>query len=386
MWSGNAAAHNKWKYIEVCPFGQASVVRSTLSGAAISIDPALAAVVSRLAEGAALDDLAALAAIDFDVSPSDFLDEFAKIERSWQDIGLFDGPHVYDCPGSDIQDSAQTRVGILTNGHRSLLLLCEDAVLSAQLRFVFGRFLTEDAPTSPPTTLTVATSGDLYCVRLDGQPLWEPCGLVEARSFCTRTIAETLTSGLSGVSLHAGAVAGPQGAVAFTGTSGSGKSTLVGNLVSEGYRFVTDDILPIGLSGDCVYSFPVPLAMKQGGGKLPALDAIYQNLLVTQDSPRDGVHYADFSAPEDRITAFPFRALVLPSYVPDAENQFYQLDPRDCLNDILVAGTHFPTGSISSLLKLLENVPIYRLIFRSTQFSLESSKQLLEQVAGPVPC
>ncbi|WP_323771016.1 hypothetical protein [Antarctobacter sp.] len=185
-----------------------------------------------------------------------------------------------------------------------------------------------------------------------------------------------MTAGLSGVSLHAGAVAGDTGAVVFTGQSGSGKSTLIGNLVTEGYRFVSDDILPVNLDGDCVYSIPAPLAMKKGGGKLPAFEALHQQLLTTE-TPRDGVHYADFAGDNALVAPFKVKALVLPSYLPDEEERVFRLAPADVLKDIMTAGAHFPTGSIASLLKFLENVQIYRLIFRTTDFSVARSKEIL---------
>jgi len=45
--------------------------------------------------------------------------------------------------------------------------------------------------------------------------------------------------------LHASAVAGPDGALVFLGSSGWGKSTIAAALYSDGYRFITDDVLPI---------------------------------------------------------------------------------------------------------------------------------------------
>ena len=46
-------------------------------------------------------------------------------------------------------------------------------------------------------------------------------------------------------SLHASAVAGPRGVVAFCGPSGAGKSTLAAALVSRGLSLVSDDVVPI---------------------------------------------------------------------------------------------------------------------------------------------
>lgn len=48
--------------------------------------------------------------------------------------------------------------------------------------------------------------------------------------------------------LHAGAVEVDQGAIAFMGPTGRGKSTLTAALASEGYRFLADDALQVGVS------------------------------------------------------------------------------------------------------------------------------------------
>jgi hypothetical protein len=47
------------------------------------------------------------------------------------------------------------------------------------------------------------------------------------------------------VALHASAVAGPDGVIAFVGPGGSGKSTLAAACVSRGWRLVTDDVLVV---------------------------------------------------------------------------------------------------------------------------------------------
>ena len=47
--------------------------------------------------------------------------------------------------------------------------------------------------------------------------------------------------------LHASAVAGEDGVVAFVGPSGAGKSTLAAALVSRGWSLVSDDVLPLRL-------------------------------------------------------------------------------------------------------------------------------------------
>jgi hypothetical protein len=58
--------------------------------------------------------------------------------------------------------------------------------------------------------------------------------------------------------LHASAVRGPEGVVAFVATRGAGKSTLAAELVARGHALVCDDVLSLGRDGAEVIGHPGP--------------------------------------------------------------------------------------------------------------------------------
>ena len=58
------------------------------------------------------------------------------------------------------------------------------------------------------------------------------------------------------VTLHAGAVVLPSGAIAFVADSGTGKSTLVASLASRGFPLVADDVLAVRTDPGRVCVFP----------------------------------------------------------------------------------------------------------------------------------
>lgn len=58
------------------------------------------------------------------------------------------------------------------------------------------------------------------------------------------------------LALHASAVAGQEGAIAFIGEAGWGKSTLAATLHTRGYQLVTDDILAVRASAEGHQVFP----------------------------------------------------------------------------------------------------------------------------------
>jgi len=56
--------------------------------------------------------------------------------------------------------------------------------------------------------------------------------------------------------LHASAVLGPHGVIAFAGPAGSGKSTLVGSFLVSGYRHMSDDCLRLLKMDHLIYAIP----------------------------------------------------------------------------------------------------------------------------------
>jgi len=78
----------------------------------------------------------------------------------------------------------------------------------------------------------------------------------------TGQIAVVLLNELGHVTLHASAVALPQGAVAFLGSHGQGKSTIAASFLQRGADLVTDDVLPLQPADDGVLALPGPPMMK----------------------------------------------------------------------------------------------------------------------------
>lgn len=62
--------------------------------------------------------------------------------------------------------------------------------------------------------------------------------------------------------IHAGVVASRREAIALVAPSGVGKSTTVLALLQAGFKYVSDELLPIDLSTGRVYSYPRALCLK----------------------------------------------------------------------------------------------------------------------------
>jgi hypothetical protein len=97
--------------------------------------------------------------------------------------------------------------------------------------------------------------------RVEARPLE---GAIE-ESFRTYLLGQVLSFALlrQGIEpLHATAVAGPAGAIAFLGETGSGKSTLATAFLSAGFSLLTDDLLVTRRRGEGFEAFPGPMRIK----------------------------------------------------------------------------------------------------------------------------
>jgi hypothetical protein len=106
-------------------------------------------------------------------------------------------------------------------------------------------------------------------------------------------IAVVLLNELGHPTLHASAVALPEGAIAFLGTHGQGKSTIAASFLQRGAELLTDDVLPLQPADEGVLALPGLPMMKLwrqtlGGllsidGELPPVTAGDEKRLLALD-------------------------------------------------------------------------------------------------------
>jgi hypothetical protein len=63
--------------------------------------------------------------------------------------------------------------------------------------------------------------------------------------------------------IHAAVVSRGQTAFVFTAPSGAGKSTLTWALVTQGFRYLSDELAPIDLGSMCVHPYPHAIHLKR---------------------------------------------------------------------------------------------------------------------------
>lgn len=127
----------------------------------------------------------------------------------------------------------------------------------------YGRFRVEDA--DPKAVRLAVTDSDPPCMILEGKTRRLVRGLEPAGQVYLRFVELALDRAEHHAVLHAGALIGPRGAFLLAGPAGSGKSALALELLSRGYRFLSDDHAPLDLERSTVVPFHRALALPPGG-------------------------------------------------------------------------------------------------------------------------
>lgn len=171
--------------------------------------------------------------------------------------------------------------------------------------------------------------------------------------------------------LHAGAVSDGHTCLVLPALGGSGKSTLTAALLTRGYRYLSDDVVPLERGSG--HAVPVPVCLNLKPGSLPALADLYPEL---PDLPawRSGDRRLRFLPPPEFARrrpdrAYPVAALVFPRYRPDAAPKLDPLDPITTLARLMESDVLFDLplnpAIIGEFCAWIEATPAYALSYGS---------------------
>jgi hypothetical protein len=164
--------------------------------------------------------------------------------------------------------------------------------------------------------------------------------------------------------LHAGAAAYRGKAVLIPGGSGRGKSTLVTSLCTQGWTYISDDVVPLDPNSGKVIPFPrLPMVRENLGQELP-VDCV-QKLKKTEV-------YLD---PEAMCReAMPIWGLVFPTYSLHSPTEILPYSPataalellENCLNFV-----HHKQAAVHYVCELVKHLPTFRLSYSSGNLAAE---------------
>ena len=171
----------------------------------------------------------------------------------------------------------------------------------------------------------------------------------------------------SGLVLHGGAVAGPDGAVLLPGASGAGKTTLTAWLIAHGWRYLTDELAFVATGLAVVHGLARPLHLKQLA--IPAVRA-FADLDARADADDTLETPSSLLVQPSRLSgdtpAGPTRIdrLVFPRYQPGADDALTRLSPAEAglrLMACLINARNLDGDGFPAATRLARQCPAYEL-------------------------
>jgi hypothetical protein len=318
-----------------------------------------------LRSGLAVEDIAQGLADAFGVPRAVAKRDIEAIVAAWEEAGLLGGRS--DPAGEEAserpppwQPPAITRTYALCG--RPIRFEFGDRSIEAVIHPLFAPAEVEDGESKD--SISLSASGDRYFVAVNGaRPELRP----EIEQALGAAIVHVLDLSYPDARwlaiVHAGALAGPAGALVLPGTSGSGKSTLTAALVRAGLGYLSDDIA--ALDGRTGSVLPVPFAVSVKEGAWPVLKRTYPELAglpVHTDDVRRW-RYLDLAAHRAPLAGCPLGAIVFPRYQAGAKTSLSPVSPLDALEGLVQARCwiSLERSDVEAMLKLLRRLPVHRL-------------------------
>lgn len=181
--------------------------------------------------------------------------------------------------------------------------------------------------------------------------------------------------------VHAGAVAQGHKAACFAGVSGSGKTTLIARLVGQGLTYLSDDLVPVSMSGR-ILPWPMPMSVKLGSwdvllDRYPALEtAPTFNVKNTQARP--------LTPETDAWELGPIRThvLVFPIFSRGSSTKLESVGQFEALRRLVEAGflleSPITEERVEVALSWLAAMPAYSLAYGDVDDAANHVSRLLE--------
>ena len=174
--------------------------------------------------------------------------------------------------------------------------------------------------------------------------------------------------------LHAGAAAYQGSAIVISGCSGRGKSTLVTSLCTRGWRYLSDDVLPLNLNSGKVIPFPrTPEVRENIGRELPPEQI--QELKQTELELKPEIVCKE---------AMPIKALVFPTYSLYSPTQILPYSPATAALELLQNCINFVDHkqiAVRHVCELVKHLPTFRLSYSDSNLAAETIIDTLDNVS-----
>jgi hypothetical protein len=182
---------------------------------------------------------------------------------------------------------------------------------------------------------------------------------------------------------HAAAVRRGEHAILLPGVRGAGKSTLVGYLASQGFTYLTDDLIAMAASNWSLRPLPTCLAIKSGSW--PILQAFYPQLTNCQTVQCHGRAVCYVEPIETSNSGAAPSLILFPAYAKDAVARLGSLTPLRTMMRLLEANTDLDELAteikVAEFLRFVETTPAYELSYSDLSTAMNAIESLLENQA-----
>jgi hypothetical protein len=334
-----------------------------------------------LRAGSVPDDIARRLAEGFEVPLARVAHDVQAILSTWQEAGLIGetpGPPADAAATPDLPPQLPVSARTYALCGRPIRFEFGDRSLEAVIHPLFAPAEVEDGGAGD--TISLRVCGESYQIAVNG-------GRPEQRPDIEQALGAAIVHVLDLsypearwlAIVHAGAVAGRNGALVLPGVSGSGKSTLTAALVRVGLGYLSDDIAP--LDGRTGRVLPVPFALSAKEGSWTVLRRAYPELsgLPVHSDDMRRWRYLDLASERAPLSGCPLRAIVFPRYRAGAETSLTALAPLDALEGLVQARCwiSLERADVEALLDLLGTLPVHRLDYGSLDAAVSTCLELV---------
>lgn len=192
-------------------------------------------------------------------------------------------------------------------------------------------------------------------------------------------------SSQGGLLLHAAGVAWQGGGIILPGATGSGKSTLSAYLLTQGWTYLTDELVFILWNADGCQAFPRPLQLKTPAREMfaPFWDASHQAQPCLHACASDLVSPARVQTPDFSYTT-PIHCIIFPGYAPEHPLRIQRLSQAQCglmLMQCLANARNLPEHGFPEIVRLARSIPAYRLIYGMFTQAQEAFERIISEIS-----
>jgi hypothetical protein len=178
---------------------------------------------------------------------------------------------------------------------------------------------------------------------------------------------------------HAAAVTKDNNAVLISASSGCGKSTLSALLAAHGFNLISDDLVPISLKEQNLYSFPLAVSVKEGAVKtlLPYFPELKD--IQSQLNTSTGKEVAYLIPPNaGKPVIAKIKAIVFPVYNPAIDFEWEKVDNISVINNLLTESWIADNEiAAKTFLDWYFEIPCYRIQYNNNEKAIEKISRLL---------